>query len=662
MINLLIVNLSKQHTSLVIKTLRNKDLETDHIRITDLEKIDQDLIDNNFWDAVILSEDTSKDFVLLQSATDQFNDTPIIFFAEQHNDQIFNNVLKNGAQDCISASDIYRLPTILQYCASPKQRSLDQWELVHSSKVFSQITNSSNEEIFLFDARTLKCCFANNSAISKLGYPASEFKKFTADKIYSEYNRETFSTLLEALQKNKRKKISLCTNISRKKGIVYPTEVIFKKLKVNNRSYILALNKDISNTRYKVRKLKRQRKLTRKFVNKHRQKEELLANAAHDMRTSLQSIVLSNKLLFQKQSGDFKQGYRKFQKAIHFSGKHLLNYINEFFDPSNQNGHRSILMDDSIDIKSFANKLYLVFKPIAQRNDIEFKFNHSSLAIDYISTNQTYIKRILKNLLSNAFKFTNKGRVTFEVSSSPAEEVSNAQIETDHIISFKVSDTGIGIPDDQQKKIFKRHRRTTNAQKGSGTGLGLNICKKLTDALEGTLTVESKVGQGSTFELFIPAYKKNLPQNSSIAHKQNGQSKTAKKIENKKKSILVVDDSEVHNMAIKEYLSHNFDQCLTADTIPKAQNILTKKNIDCIVADYIIYENNSLNFIQQLNRQDKYSSIPTIVYTGKKLQHQEHQHILSHADAIVKKNAGSYEKLVNTIFTCLKQNGKKSDS
>ncbi|MEL7833562.1 ATP-binding protein [Fodinibius sp. N2] len=659
MIHLLLINISEEHATSIIEMLETNNTEVDYLILDDETELNQELIDATYWDAIILSESPSQNFSLLTSVADQFNDTPIIFFTKDYSDQLFTDVMKHGAKDCISDSEYYRLPPILQRELSANRFSDTPQKLTESPEILSEIVDLSTNDVFLFDTQDFTCCYANQTAISNLRYSKSELMSMTALDIYSEYEGDSFSMLIYPMLQNRHDEIAICTNISRKMGAVYPAEVRFKKINHEGKTHILAINKDISDTWYKVRKLKRQRSLTNNYITKHKQKEELLANAAHDMRTSLQSIILSNKLLFDKQPGDFKQGFGKFQKAIHFSGKHLLNYINEFFDPSPTTGKNNTtnLTADSLDLKSFTQKLFLVFKPIAQRNDITFHFKNAELDHQHISTNQTYVKRILKNLLSNAFKFTNEGSVTFEIFSLPASTLENTQIDTDQAIAFKIQDTGIGIPKNQLKSVFERHKRTKNTKQGSG--LGLHICQELSKSLGGEIDVKSNVEEGSTFILYLPVQKTESP---AISHKKNGHTSQKKAIQNQDKTILIIDDSEVHNLAIKEYLNYTFEKCITVDTLPKARDVLDNTEIDCIVSDYTIYGDSCLGFLQEIRNNQRFSGIPTIVYTGKKLTDTERESILSYADTIVKKSAGSYDTLTHTIISFFRKNNQSASS
>lgn len=310
-----------------------------------------------------------------------------------------------------------------------------------------------------------------------------------------------------------------------------------------------------------------------------------------------------------------------------------------------------------MDVQSFTQKLFLVFKPIAQRNDIAFHFENSKLENNHISTNQTYVKRILKNLLSNAFKFTNQGSVTFEIYTPSTSRLEDTQLDTEHAVAFKVQDTGIGIPQNQQESIFERHQRTKNTKGGSG--LGLHICQELSDSLGGEITVQSEVDQGSTFILYLPAQK---TESSTDSQPKNGTISQNKAIQNQNKTILIIDDSEVHNLAIKEYLNYTFEKCITADSLPKAYDLLGNCDVDCIVSDYTIYDDNCIDFLKEINKDENYTDIPTIVYTGKKLSDAERNSLLNYANSIIKKSAGSYDTLTNTILSFFRKNGQHRPS
>ena len=654
-LHLLLINVSEDYCSQIIECIETEGINVDYLKMEHPEDVSQRAIDNNYWDAVIISEEYSSSFRLLPVVAKDFPNSPVIFFAEDLTKGVFHNLINKGATDCISHKDLYRLPTILKRELSTGKSAPQKEIIANSSELFSDILNLSSESIFVFDAETLRCHYINKTAANNFKNRNIDLEEITPSDIFSEYATKSFKKLVQPLLEEQQKSISLCTNIVRGMGVVFPAEIHFNKISYDGKSYILAINKDISGSWYKVRKLQRQRKIAAQYLSKHQQKEELLVNAAHDMRTSLQSIILSNKLLFDKQPGDFQKGFSKFQQAIHFSGKHLLNYINEFFDPSNNDETSKDILSDSLDLDSFAQKLYLVFKPIAQRNGIDFNYETSSLQQSYISTNQTYVKRILKNLLSNAFKFTNEGSVTLEISSATNQELATMQIDSDNAVAFRVEDTGIGIPKDQLDTIFGRYKRTKNSKEG--TGLGLDISQKLTKKIGGALQVKSEVGKGSVFTLYLPAYEKLSDSISTTATNSDQFGfNNNKQLNHRNKTILVIDDSEVHNLAVKEYLTYTFANCIAVNNIEKANQVLQDRHIDCIVTDYIIRDTDSLDFLKQVNNDERFSSIPTIVYTGKKLSDAERSTLLSHANGIVKKNYGSYDILVSTISSCFKQN------
>lgn len=522
------------------------------------------------------------------------------------------------------------------------------------NKLLSEIIGLSNEQIYLFESDTLKCCFANQMAQKNSDYSKEKITALTATDIYAEYDKKSLKKLIAPLLDGERSEISFCSHIQRQMGVVYPAETKLKLIEEENEKLILAINKDISRVWYKVKKLNRQRSLSEKYINKNKQKANFLSNAAHDMRTTINSIILANKLLLSNKNGDLKGRVKKFTNAIHYSGNHLLNYIDEFFEGHEKKENPKEISVECINIKSFGKQLYQMFEPLANKNSIDFNYNISDLSCRGISTNPTYLERILKNLLSNAFKYTPEGQVILNIYSPDNDELNRISFNTSRAVAFQVQDTGIGIPKSKQNKIFDRYSRVNGSAKtADGSGLGLNICKQLAVVLDGQLDMDSSKDIGTTFTLYLPdsnaSDEEQISINgiSTVADSQNSYGSKPDT------TILIVDDNQTHNEAIQEYLQYTFDKCLTAESKNEAYRKLKKKSVDCIILDFIISGSNSTNILHQLRNSEKHAEMPIIIYTGKKLNDEEQQHLNSHADAIVKKSANSHEKLVSTIHSYL---------
>ncbi|MFA9438005.1 response regulator [Uliginosibacterium sp. sgz301328] len=227
----------------------------------------------------------------------------------------------------------------------------------------------------------------------------------------------------------------------------------------------------------------------------NRYKSEFLANMSHELRTPLNSSLILSKLLADNKNGGLTEEQVRHARTIHAANSDLLNLINEILDLSKiESGHLSI-EPESHSLSSILETLRQTFEPVAHQRGLAFHFEIETDAPVRLVTDAQRLQQILKNLLSNAFKFTERGSVSLIV--GPASHGK---------VSFSVRDTGVGIAPHQQEVIFEAFRQAdgTTSRKYGGTGLGLSISRELARLLGGAITVESAQGQGSTFTLTVP--------------------------------------------------------------------------------------------------------------------------------------------------------------
>ncbi|NGP87426.1 ATP-binding protein [Fodinibius halophilus] len=667
-LQLLITNIDDRYLSTITEVLGSGEFEPVCHTANGEEEINLALNSDKAWDLIIISEiDDSHQFPTLTSIADTHPEIPIVFFTTADITDVVQHVMAQGAKDCVSPHDLERLLPIIERELARKKVHNNYVQALQRKEILSSIIESSTEEVYLFNSKTLLCYYANNRAIQKSGYSEQEVHKITPSDLYAEYSPEYFKQLIVPLLEKRQKSISICTNIKRKAGVVYPAETHLRLIESSGSRFILSTNKDISGLWYKIQKLKRQRNLTKKYIRKNSRKADFLADAAHDMRTSINSIMLSNKLLAKQNSEDPEKGVDRFINAIYHSGSHLLNYIDEFFASPDKELDESEVKKEPVNIPSFSNNVYQTFAAIADKKGMNFNYEVSDFNHEKLNTNPTYLKRILKNLLSNAFKYTEKGNVSFTVYAPTRQELEKINFSGEHAVAFKVKDTGIGIPESQQSQIFERYTRCEHpnaSEISSGSGLGLSICKELTQALDGKIDMESKVGIGSTFTLYLPV-KKPLRLDKVVDYpgKKSPITQTSEFFTNGNKSdktILIIDDSMVHNLAIKELLSFTFNNCITTTSKTKGYQILKRESIDCIILDYILVDSDSIEMAKYLKNHQLYSHIPIIIYTGKILKSKELERVQRYTDAVVKKNTESHKKLITTIHSCLGSNASIS--
>ncbi len=226
-----------------------------------------------------------------------------------------------------------------------------------------------------------------------------------------------------------------------------------------------------------------------------RYKSEFLANMSHELRTPLNSSLILAKLLAENGNGNLDDEQVKFAESIYSAGNDLLNLINDILDIAKVEAGKLEVRPERTQLAGMLESLRDVFVPMAGERGLDFRIEQQGELPQVLFTDRQRAEQILRNLLSNAFKFTDRGGVTLSVSR-----------QDDHYLAFAVRDTGIGIAADQQQAIFEAFRQAdgTTSRRYGGTGLGLSISRDLAGLLGGSISVSSAPGEGSTFTLLLP--------------------------------------------------------------------------------------------------------------------------------------------------------------
>ncbi len=240
-----------------------------------------------------------------------------------------------------------------------------------------------------------------------------------------------------------------------------------------------------------------------------RYKSEFLANMSHELRTPLNSILILSKLLGESKDNPLNTKQVEFTNVIQRSGADLLNLINDILDLSKIESRKIDLEIESVAISEIQYAMDSLFTELAREKGIKFKVNVEKGLAKEFTGDKVRIEQILKNLLSNAFKFTPKdGSIDLNIFyATPGATVKNPfLVKSSKNICFQVKDSGIGISEEKQQLIFEAFRQAdgSTSRKYGGTGLGLSISKELALILGGELQLESATGKGSSFTLFLP--------------------------------------------------------------------------------------------------------------------------------------------------------------
>jgi HAMP domain-containing protein/signal transduction histidine kinase/CheY-like chemotaxis protein len=274
-------------------------------------------------------------------------------------------------------------------------------------------------------------------------------------------------------------------------------------LLVKQKEEVEAKNKEVEEARRSLEEKAEQLQLTSKY------KSEFLANMSHELRTPLNSLLILAQQLYENIEGNLTEKQVRYAKTIHSCGDDLINLINDILDLSKiESGFISTNIAP-VHISEISSFVETTFRPISEARNLRF---HIDIAHDLPSAMDTDIQRlnqILKNLLSNAFKFTEKGEVSLRIFEAQKKQWKAGNPNLDHakkVIGFSIHDTGIGIPQDKQMIIFEAFQQAegSTSRKYGGTGLGLSISRGLAELLGGTIELESLPGRGSVFTLFLP--------------------------------------------------------------------------------------------------------------------------------------------------------------
>jgi len=531
-------------------------------------------------------------------------------------------------------------------------------------------------------------------------------------------------------------------------------------------------------------------------------KSEFLANMSHELRTPLNSILILSQLLSEnktKASGDKEV---EFSKNIYNSGVDLLNLINEILDLSKVESGKMELDIVEVPFTEINSQITSMFSEIAKNKSIDFTIHHNEKELITITTDKQRLEQIIRNLLSNAFKFTEKeGQVALTIhKTAPGISFKNAKLNSVRdIVAFSVTDTGIGIPENKLGVVFEAFQQADGStkRKYGGTGLGLSISRELANALGGEIHVRSEEGTGSTFTLYLPMrfdasvmtavenkieikekrtenprkpngiekfpvaegevnddrytihendkvilimeddtefsrilldfvrernykgivavqgntglsyarhYKpdailldmklpvmdgaevlKQLKNDPELRHvpvqiisgydrRKEGMElgafdfvrkpvgkddlrKTFDKIDDfiskKLKKLLIVEDNENQNKAIRELIGNGDVKSFSAYSGKEAHEMMNKEHFDCIIVDLGLPDVSGFDLLEKIKTDDNLNKIPIIVYTGKDLSKGENTRLMKFANTVVLKTADSHERLLDETMLFL---------
>lgn len=246
-------------------------------------------------------------------------------------------------------------------------------------------------------------------------------------------------------------------------------------------------------------------------------KSEFLSTMSHELRTPLNSILILSNALAENKKGNLQDKQIEHARVIHSAGSDLLSLINDILDLAKvESGKMSVVIDE-INLQELSQHMIRSFRHVAENRGITFDVElQETLSVPSVFTDRQRLEQVLRNMFSNAFKFTHKGGVTLIIRKPDPAVLQEGgllgRIDPEHMVAFEVRDTGIGIPKDKQQVIFEAFQQAdgTTSRKYGGTGLGLTISRELAHLLGGEIQLVSEENKGSSFIIYIPVGDSSL--------------------------------------------------------------------------------------------------------------------------------------------------------
>jgi signal transduction histidine kinase/CheY-like chemotaxis protein len=325
-------------------------------------------------------------------------------------------------------------------------------------------------------------------------------------------------------------------------------------------------------------------------------KSQFLASMSHELRTPMNSILGLTELILEK--SEFNGKNKERLEVVLSSGRRLMTLINDILDLSKIEAGKMDIREEKTLVEEIIEEVANSINPLVINKNIGFNIVRNTNTKIIIHTDRGKIIQVLINLLGNAVKFTDEGSVSLQISSAK------------DMLKFDIKDTGIGIPDEEQKYIFEEFRQIdgSTTKKYGGTGLGLAICKKIADLLGGEIFVSSKAGNGATFSFSVP-----LKFVDSVLPEAQKKINVKALMKNRENPILVIDDDKEVRYTIGQYLTSRGYEVIFAEDGDKGIQMAIEKQPFAITLDVMLPKKDGWSVHKELKENPKTKDIPIIM-------------------------------------------------
>jgi signal transduction histidine kinase len=413
------------------------------------------------------------------------------------------------------------------------------------------------------------------------------------------------------------------------------------------------------------------------------QKSAFLANMGHELRTPLNSITALSRLLLERADGELTPEQEKQVRFIRKAVDDLSELINDLLDLAKMEAGKVVIKPEDFEVAALFGTLRGLFRPLLQDSNVALIFEESK-GIPPLNTDEGKTAQILRNIISNAIKYTEKGEVRISAALTPDQRS----------VIFNVTDTGIGIPTEDQERIFQPFIQVDHSlqKKIKGTGLGLSLAKNLAELLGGGIFLKSEPGKGSAFSVAVPRnYAEKVeampdiplkslespfiitahpPGERRIGAPDRRLSKRRVRVKNRRKDeirygvkpgndikaekVLIIDDNEADRYRLTTYLRDMPVAVIEAINGREGLRLAHEERPQAVIMDLIMPEMDGFQFLANLKADPETRDIPVIIMTSKELSEAEHRQLAAGALAIFNKAAASRNEVVEKVREALK--------
>jgi signal transduction histidine kinase len=400
-------------------------------------------------------------------------------------------------------------------------------------------------------------------------------------------------------------------------------------------------NFEIEQARQELEERAQQLALTSKY------KSEFLANMSHELRTPLNSLLILARLLAQNPTRNLTPKQVEFANVIHSAGTDLLQLIDDILDLSKVEAGKMDISPERVPLRQLLDYVEATFRPLTTEKSLSFRITTATGVPADLLTDDSRLRQILRNLVSNAVKFTETGGVELRIEPADPDELPAAVRRYGSALAFHVTDTGIGIAEPQLETIFGAFQQAdgTTSRKYGGTGLGLSISREIARLLGGEIRLQSNPGEGSTFTLFLPQEYQGPdgsllgsgvgtgpepapiarppaapgPDGGAAAQPRAEPPRSEGTLQGRK--VLIIDDDPRNIFALTGILEGQGMEVLYAEDGRAGLAALERHpQVDLVLMDVMMPEMDGYEALQQIRRTPQFAQLPVIAITARALR------------------------------------------